>query len=114
MLLVIMKKIIPFLTILLIVTPSFGQYKAAVPQKRSIDIDGYAAKVNDEIITRSDVREALAPQLPAIYQQFKGAQLEVELKKAFSNILDQLIERTLIMEAFKVRGGDIPAQYIDV
>ncbi len=79
----------------------------------SIEIDGYAAKVNDRVITRGEVREAMAPILPEIYRQFQGAQLEEELEKAFRQAREGLIERALIMEAFKARGGSIPDQYVE-
>ncbi|WP_372794729.1 peptidylprolyl isomerase [Pontiella sp.] len=82
-------------------------------QPVSIEIDGYAAKVNDRIITRGEVREAMAPMLPEIYRQFQGPQLEEELEKAFNQARDELIERALIMEAFETRGGGIPDQYIE-
>lgn len=79
----------------------------------SIEIDGYAAKVNDRVITRGEVREALAPILPELYRQYQGAQLEEELQKAFNKARRDIIERVLIMEAFKERGGAIPDQYVN-
>jgi len=83
------------------------------PQNRSIEIDGYAAKVNDRVITRGEVMEALAPVLPELYRAHQGAQLEEELEKAFVKTRNELVERTLIMEAFKERGGQIPDQYVN-
>ena len=82
-------------------------------QPVSIEIDGYAAKVNARVITRGEVREAMAPLLPEIYRQFQGAQLEEELEKAFDKSRDEIIERVLIMEAFTARGGTIPDQYVN-
>lgn len=79
----------------------------------SIEIDGYAAKVNDRVITRGEVREALAPLLPELYRQFQGAQLEAELEKAFKRARKETVERVLIMEAFKAKGGGIPDQYVN-
>lgn len=82
-------------------------------QPVSIEIDGYAAKVNARVITRGEVREAMAPLLPEIYRQFQGAQLEEELQKAYNKARDEVIERVLIMEAFTARGGGIPDQYVN-
>ncbi len=82
-------------------------------QPVSIEIDGYAAKVNDRVITRGEVREAMAGVLPEIYRQFQGAQLEEELRKAFDRARDDMIERALMMEAFKAKGGQIPDQYVN-
>ncbi|MDF7826076.1 peptidyl-prolyl cis-trans isomerase [Pontiellaceae bacterium B12227] len=100
---------------------AFSQYlPSAQPQSQlqpqqpvSIEIDGYAAKVNDQVITRGEVREAMAPLLPELYRQYKGPQLETELKRAFVSARNEIVERTLIMEAFKERGGAIPDQYVN-
>lgn len=100
----------------MIVAPSltFGQSNLVQrPQQTTIEIDGYAAKVNERIITRGEVREALAPRLPELYRNFKGAELEEELKKAFEKALNDIIQRVLIMEAFTVKGGQIPDQYVN-
>jgi len=107
-----MKKTVPFLVFLLTATAIFGQTNA-LPENRSIEIDGYAARVNDRVITRGEVREALAPVLPELYRAYQGAQLEAELEKAFVNARDELVERALIMEAFSARGGQIPDQYVN-
>lgn len=91
---------------------AWGQF-AQAPEKRSVEIDGYAAKVNDRVITQGEVREALAPMLPELYRTYQGAQLEKELDKAFKKVRNDLVERALIMEAFKERGGQIPDQYVN-
>jgi peptidyl-prolyl cis-trans isomerase SurA len=82
-------------------------------QKESVVIDGYAAKVNDRVITRGDVHEALAPLLPELYRLYKGAELDTELEKAYNQARNELIEQALIMEAFELKGGMIPDQYVD-
>lgn len=100
----------------LLATPllTFGQSNLVQrPQSMTIEIDGYAAKVNNRVITRGEVRELLAPQLPELYRQFQGDELEAELKKAFDKARNELIERALIMEAFEERGGAIPDQYVN-
>jgi parvulin-like peptidyl-prolyl isomerase len=98
-------------------TAVFSQFLPGVqPQPQqpvSIEIDGYAAKINNRVITRGEVREAMAPMLPEIYRQFQGAQLEEELQKLFLKTRNDMIERALIMEAFKERGGQIPDQYVN-
>ena len=107
-----MKKFLPTIAPLLAAAAVFGQMKP-MQQTRSIEIDGYAAKVNDRVITHGEVREALAPMLPELYRTYQGDQLEEELEKAFKKVLNDLIERTLIMEAYKERGGQIPDQYVN-
>ncbi|MCK5675995.1 MAG: peptidylprolyl isomerase [Verrucomicrobia bacterium] len=82
-------------------------------KNRSIEIDGYAATVNDRVITQGEVREAMAPILPELYRTYQGAKLEEELEKAFVNTRNELVERALIMAAYKARGGQIPDQYVN-
>jgi len=86
---------------------------ARIKQPTSVEIGGYAAKVNDQVITRGEIQQALTPLLPEIYRKFKGADLEAELQKAYEKTRDELVERTLIMEAFKKKGGGIPDQYVN-
>jgi parvulin-like peptidyl-prolyl isomerase len=83
------------------------------PQSISHEIDGYAAKVNDRVITRGEVLEMLSPILPELYRTYQGEQLEKELEKAFIRARGELVERALIMEAFNERGGQIPDQYVN-
>ncbi len=85
----------------------------APAQTRSIDIDGYAAKVNSRIITIGEVRDAMAPMLPELYRTYQGEQLEQALQNAFKQALNELVEQALILEAFKDRGGQIPDQYVN-
>lgn len=107
-----MKKALPLIVFIFVATTLLGQTNP-LTKIRSVEIDGYAAKVNDRVITHGEVREALAPILPELYRTYQGAALEAELEKAFGKTLDQLIERALIMEAFKERGGQIPDQYVN-
>jgi peptidyl-prolyl cis-trans isomerase SurA len=106
-----MTKILP-LAVLLCAATVPAQTNAPSPTE-SILIDGYVAKVNDRVITRGDVREALAPLLPELYRLYQGEELDAELDKAFLKARNELIERALIMEAFKDKGGQIPDQYVN-
>ncbi|MEI6892510.1 MAG: peptidyl-prolyl cis-trans isomerase [Pontiella sp.] len=98
---------------------AFSQYLSNVPsqpqrqQPISIQIDGYAAKVNEQVITRGEIREAMSPLLPEIYRQYTGPQLEEQLNKAFISTRNEIVERALIMAAFTERGGVIPDQYVN-
>ena len=66
-------------------------------------IDGYAAKVNETIITRSDVRSAMSPILPQLYRRYQGDELEQQLEQAYLNAREQLIDQALIVAAFEAR-----------
>jgi peptidyl-prolyl cis-trans isomerase SurA len=106
-----MTRFVP-IAFLLCSAAALAQTSAPVPTE-SVLIDGYAAKVNDRVITRGEVHEAMAPLLPELYRQFQGAALDEELEKAFVQARDDLIERALIMESFKTKGGEIPDQYVN-
>jgi parvulin-like peptidyl-prolyl isomerase len=101
------------LTALLCAATAFGQTNTTPVGPISIPIDGYVARINDQVITHSEVREALAPLLPELYRAYQGAQLEEQLDKAFAQARNELVERALIMEAFKAKGGQIPDQYVN-
>jgi parvulin-like peptidyl-prolyl isomerase len=107
-----MNKLLSLIILLGLGTTVFGQ-TGSLPQQRSIEIDGYAAKVNDRVITRGEVEEALAPLLPELYRNYQGAALKQEWDKAFVMVRDQMVERALIMEAYKAQGGQIPDQYVN-
>ncbi len=80
---------------------------------QSVDIDGYAAKVNDRVVTIGDVREAMAPMLPEIYRSYQGAELEEALQNAYLEAREELVQQALILESFKERGGQIPDQFVN-
>ena len=100
------------LTVLLCAATVLAQTNASSPAE-SILIDGYAAKINDRVITRGEVHEAMTPLLPELYRLYQGEELDAELDKAFRQARNELIERALIMEAFKGKGGQIPDQYVN-
>ena len=107
-----MRKSLSLIVFLAVSSSVFGQANA-VPKTKSYPIDGYAARVNDRVITQGDIREAMAPVLQELRRTYQGATLEEEAKKAYKKALDELIERALIMEAFDARGGQIPDQYVN-
>jgi parvulin-like peptidyl-prolyl isomerase len=103
-------------TILLLLLPSLAFGQASLlqqPQPVSVEIDGYAAKVNNRVITRGEVREAMAPLLPELYRTFQGAQLDEELKKVFDRTREELVQRALIVAEYTAKGGAIPDQYVE-
>jgi parvulin-like peptidyl-prolyl isomerase len=95
------------------VQSSMPSVQTNLPPQQTIDIDGYAAKVNDQVITIGDVREAMAPILPELYRTYQGAQLDRALEQAFQETRDALVEQALILAAFKKQGGQIPDQYVN-
>jgi len=106
-----MTKFYPFVFLLCAATV-LAQTNIPSPTE-SILIDGYAGKVNERVITRGEVHEAMAPLLPELYRLYQGEALDAELEKAYEQARNEMIERALIMEAFTVKGGQIPDQYVN-
>ncbi len=83
----------------------------AAPRK----INGIAAKANGKVVTINEVAFMLAPrraELAARYPR-RGAKYSSELKSAKQKILDELINRQLIIHEFDALGAVIPDHTID-
>ncbi len=76
-------------------------------------VDGIAAIVNGEIITFSQVRQVSAPREKMVHSQFTGEQLISKIKEARMAALKDLIDRQLIIQAFKKDSFQIPDHYVD-
>lgn len=75
--------------------------------------DGYAAIVNDRVITVGDVLEFVQADDLQMRDEFAGEELARRRQEAFKNARDLLIEQALIVEDFKKLGGDIPDRVVD-
>ncbi len=76
-------------------------------------VDGVAAIVNDKIITYSEVRSFVQPVAQQLRRNFSGQDLVDQVRKAEMDALNQLIERTLIIQEFKEKGYKIPETVIE-
>ncbi len=76
-------------------------------------MDGIAAVVNGEVITYSQVRALSAPQEKLLRQQLKGQDLEKKLTELRQLALNDLIDRRLIIQAFKKESYEIPDHLVD-
>ncbi|MBM3863983.1 MAG: hypothetical protein FJ385_08585, partial [Verrucomicrobia bacterium] len=80
-----------------------------------IEINGIAAKVNGKVITRNQVAIMLVPiraQLAAQYPR-RGAQFEAELVKARDGVLQELIDRRIILDEFKQLGAEMRSSSVE-
>lgn len=80
-----------------------------------IEVNGIAAIVNGRVITRNQVSFLLAPfyaQLVAQYPR-RGPQFETKFKEAKKNIMDELIDREIILDEFKTMGATIKPYAVD-
>ena len=76
-------------------------------------IDGIAAIVNGEVITYSQVRGLSAPRERLLRTQFKGDQLEKEIKAAREAALQDLIDRQLIVQSFLKEKYELPDYFVE-
>src|SRR4029077_4832444 len=76
-------------------------------------VDGIAAIVNGEVITYSQVRQLSAPREKLLRPQLTGQDLENKLKEVRQLALKDLIDRRLIIQAFKKESYQIPDHIVD-
>ncbi|HXQ02694.1 MAG TPA: SurA N-terminal domain-containing protein, partial [Candidatus Udaeobacter sp.] len=76
-------------------------------------VDGMAAIVNGDVITFSQVRQLSAPREKLLRSQLTGQDLENKLKEVRQLALKDLIDRRLIIQAFKKESYQIPDHVVD-
>lgn len=76
-------------------------------------VDGVAAVVNGEVITFSQVRGVVAPREKLLRAQFDGEELLKKVKEARAAALQDLIDRQLILQAFKKENFQIPDHFVE-
>src|SRR5438876_12176451 len=76
-------------------------------------VDGIAAIVNGDVITYSQVRQLSAPREKLLRSQLSGQDLENKLKEVRQLALKDLIDRRLIIQAFKKESYQIPDHVVD-
>jgi peptidyl-prolyl cis-trans isomerase SurA len=79
----------------------------------AFEVNGIAAKVNGRIVTKNKVGFMLAPTYAQLAAQFprRGAEFERQVLEARNRILQELIDREIILSEFKVmeeKGANLP------
>jgi parvulin-like peptidyl-prolyl isomerase len=104
-----------------VILPVFGQ---ARPAGEAQVVDGIAAIVSlpdptgktaptSEVITYSQVRQLVAPREKLLHSQLTGEALVKAVKEAREAALKDLIDRQLIIQAFKKENFQIPDHFVD-
>lgn len=80
-----------------------------------IEVNGITAKVNGRVITKNQVSFMLAPVYAQLVTQFprRGPQFEVKFKEAKAGIIQELIDRQILLDEFKQLGAFIKPNLID-
>lgn len=82
---------------------------APAPPRGPIEVNGIAAKVNGRVVTKNQVSMLLGPVYAQLVAQFprRGPVFESKFKESKTKIIQELIDRQIILEEFKVIGGAI-------
>jgi len=80
-----------------------------------VEVNGIAAKINGKVITKNQVSFMLSPVFAQLATQYprRGPQFEAKMKEAQSNIIQELIDREIILDEFKQLGAVIRPNLID-
>lgn len=80
-----------------------------------IEVNGIAAKVNGRVITKNQVSFLLAPEYGRLVAQFprRGPQFEAKFKETKAKIMQELIDRQIILDEFKQLGAFIKPNLVD-
>ena len=108
----IVRRIFPLLLTGAILLPLSPLCLATFAEQAQV-IDGIAAVVNGDIITYSQVRSLVQPREKVLHSQFQGDELVKQVKAAREAALKDLIDRQLIIQAFKKENFQIPDHYVD-
>ena len=82
-------------------------------------VNGIAAKVNGKVITTNEIYFMLAPVLSQLASQFprRGSEFERQIKLARDGIVQELVDRQIILTEFnaiqKDKGAGIKDQFVD-
>ncbi len=88
-----------------------GGIYAAQPEAEVVD--GVAAVVNGDVITYSQVRGLVGPREKLLRAQFSGEDLIKKIKETRELALQDLIDRQLILQAFKGEKFEIPDHFVE-
>lgn len=92
-----------------------AQPMAAPINRGPQEVDGIAATVNGTVVTKKEVSFLLSPIIGQLMAQFprRGPEFEKKLEESHDKIVDELIDRELILHEFKTQGGKLRSQAID-
>lgn len=75
-------------------------------------LDGIAAIINDDIITVTDVRDAIAPEIEQLARQYTGLALEQQIQAVYKRALTSLIDVNL--QLARARGMNLRVSEEDI
>lgn len=97
-----------------VLPPSAYAQESAAPKPNRI-VNRVAATVNGRPITSSEVRARLSPYIRELMMLYprQGPRFSAELIKAKKAVMQELIERELVLSEFETKGYQMPESVID-
>ncbi len=80
---------------------------------RGTPVDGYAAIVNDRVITMGEVMIIVQSARLQLESTYEGEELEKKIDETYQVGLDALVERALILQEFGKQGEMLPDRFVD-
>ncbi|MEP6672065.1 MAG: SurA N-terminal domain-containing protein [Chthoniobacter sp.] len=90
-----------------------GLTAIALPLQGQQVLNGVAAVVNKDLITFKQVRELTAPKERESMDTLRGTALVEKIKEVRTAAVNDLIDRSLIIQDFKAKGFSIPEHFVD-
>jgi hypothetical protein len=76
-------------------------------------LDGVVARVNDDIISFSQLRAEIAPQERTLRQMLEGKDLADAIKEFRKSQINRMIDRLLLLQELKRQASPLPADATD-
>lgn len=94
---------------------SAAQGLGPVAPSGPVEVNGIAAKVNGRVVTTNQVNFMLAPVYAQLVAQFprRGPQFDAKFKESKDKVMQELIDRQIILDEFKQLGATIKPNIID-
>jgi len=116
-----MKPRLALVLVLALVATCGSRLQAQTPPRPApalsgpVEVNGIAAKVNGRVITKNQVSFMLAPMYAQLAAQFprRGPQFEAQFKEIKARIIQELVDRQIILDEFKQVGASIKPFIID-
>jgi len=109
-------KLHTFLATLVAVTSlPTGSWAQGPSNGSPVEVNGIAAKVNGRVITKNQVSFMLAPIYAQLATQFprRGPEFEKQFNEAKKKVIQELVDRQIILAEFKQLGATIKPFIID-
>jgi len=93
--------------------PAAAPAKAEEASAVKTAVDGYAARVNERVITMGNVRDHVQPVVQQIIRRYEGMELAEKIQSLYIDGREALIEQALLVEEARARNLSLPPQIVN-